>query len=167
MEIETKGKQLMRKRIIKPGPQDISPLNHQWFNLAALADVEVTSEDASYPIESALTPGTESGWRAEQPGEQTVRLLFHEPQTIKRLHLAFQENDQKRTQQFVLRWSSDAGRSYREIVRQQYNFSPPVNTTEYEDYTVEINGLTTLELNIVPEISGGPCRASLHELSLA
>jgi len=157
----------MRKRIINPKSQDISPANQQWLNLEALADVEVSSEDATHPIESALIPSTGSGWRAEQPGPQTVRLLFHEPQRIKRLNLLFQENEQERTQQFVLRWSSDAGQSYREIVRQQYNFSPPDTTSECEDYTVEFDGLTTLELNIIPDISRGTARASLKQLRLA
>jgi hypothetical protein len=157
----------MRKRIINRGSRDVSPPNPQWLNLEALADVEVTSEDAAHPIESALIPGAGSGWRAEQPGEQTVRLLFHEPQRIKRVNLVFQENERERTQQFVLRWSSDAGRSYREIVRQQYNFSPPGTTVEIENYTFDLDGLTTLELNIIPDISGGPARASLNQLSLA
>jgi hypothetical protein len=73
----------------------------------------------------------------------------------------------QRTQQFVLRWSSNGGRSYREIVRQQYNFSPPGTTREREDYAVDLDGVTTLELNIVPDISGGPARASLAQLRLA
>ena len=83
------------------------------------------------------------------------------------MNLVFQENDRERTQQFVLRWSSDAGRSYREIVRQQYNFSPPDTTSECEDYTVELAGLTALELTIVPDISGGTACASLNQLRLA
>ena len=157
----------MRKQIINPKSQDISPANQHWLNLEALADVEVSSEDATHPIESALIPSTGSGWRAEQPGPQTVRLLFHEPQRIEHLNLLFQENEQERTQQFVLRWSSDAGQSYREIVRQQYNFSPPDTTSECEDYTVEFDGMTTLELDIIPDISGGTARASLKQLRLA
>ena len=157
----------MRKRIINPGPQDISPPDRPWLNLEVLADVEVTSEDAAHPIESALIPGAGPGWRATQPGQQAVRLLFHEPQRIKRMNLVFQENERQRTQQFVLRWSSDAGQSYREIVRQQYNFSPPDTTSECEDYTVELAGLTTLELSIVPDISGGTACASLNQLRLA
>jgi hypothetical protein len=98
----------MRKRIINQGSQDVSPANQQWLNLEAIADVEVTSEDAAHPIESALVPGAGSGWRAEQPGQQTVRLLFYEPQRIKRMNLVFHETAHERTQQFVLRWSSDA-----------------------------------------------------------
>jgi hypothetical protein len=157
----------MRKRIINQGLQVIAPEGQQWLNLEALADVEVTSEDAAHPIESALIPATGSGWRAEQPGPQTVRLLFHQPRRIERLNLLFQENERERTQQFVLRWSADAGRSYREIVRQQYNFSPPDTTSECEDYTVELDGLTALELNITPDISGGSACASLSQLRLA
>ena len=155
----------MRKRIIDQGTQDVSLSNQQWLNLENLAEIEVTSEDAAHPIESALIP-TGSGWRAGQPGQQTVRLLFNEPQRIRRMRLVFQENEQERTQQFVLRWSSDGGHSYREIVRQQYNFSPPGTTTELEDLTVEIDGLTTLELNIIPNISGGLACASLNQLRL-
>jgi len=157
----------MRKRIINPRPKDISHTDRQWLNLEALADVEVTSEDTAHPIESALIPGAGPGWRAEQPGEQTVRLLFHEPQRIKRVNLLFRENERERTQQFVLRWSSDSGQSYHEIVRQQYNFSPPATTSEDEHYNVDLVGLTTLELTIVPDISTGPACASLSQLRLA
>jgi len=156
----------MRKRIIHQGTQDASASNQQWLNLETLAEIEVTSEDAEHPIESALIPSTGSGWRAGQPGQQTVRLLFDEPQRIRRMRLVFQENEQERTQQFVLRWSSDRGQSYREIVRQQYNFSPPDTIRELEDLTVELDGLTTLELNIIPNISGGLARASLNQLRL-
>lgn len=157
----------MRKRIIHQGPQDVSPANQQWLNVETLAQVEVTSEDAAHPIESALIPGAGSGWRAGQPGQQTVRLLFDVPQRIRRLHLVFQEDDHERTHQFVLRWSSDGGQSYREIVRQQYNFSPPGATSECEDYTVDLDGVTALELSIVPDISGGSARASLEQLRIA
>jgi hypothetical protein len=156
----------MRKRIINQGTQDLPLSNQQWLNLENLAEIEVTSEDAAHPIESALIPSAGSGWRAGQPGQQTVRLLFNEPQRIRRMRLLFQENEQERTQQFVLRWSSDGGQSYREIVRQQYNFSPPSTTTELEDLTVEIDGLTTLELNIIPNISGGLACASLNQWRL-
>src|SRR5438874_5354525 len=156
----------MRKRITNQGAGSASLSNQQWLNVEHLAQVEVTSESAAHPIESALIPGAGSGWRAEQPGEQTVRLLFHEPQSIKRMDLLFLENERQRTQQFVLRWSADAGRSYREIVRQQYNFSPPETTSEREDYTVELAGLTALELSIIPDISGGTACASLNRLRL-
>lgn len=157
----------MLKRIVGQDTQEATPSDQPWLNLDALAQVEVTSEDAAHPIESGLLPGNGSGWRAAQPGPQTVRVIFDRPQKIKRLHVEFHEEEKERTQQFVLRWSSNGGQSYREIVRQQYNFSPPDTAREHEDYTVDLEGVTHLELNIVPDISGGSARASLAQLRLA
>jgi hypothetical protein len=157
----------MRKRIITRVTQGIMPPNEDWLDLENLALAELTSEDASHPIESALKHGVGSGWRASEPGRQTVRLLFDKPLRVRRVHLAFHEDEQQRTQEFLLRWSSDSGRSYREIVRQQYNFSPPDNTREIEDYEVDLVGLTVLEISISPDISGGCARASIAELRLA
>ncbi len=157
----------MRKRIINQGTQDVSLMKQEWLNVETLAQVEVTSEDVAHPIESGLVAGAGSGWRAAQPGQQTVRLLFDEPQRVRRIHLVFQENTDARTQQFVLRWSSNGGQSYREIVRQQYNFSPSATTTECEDYTVDLDGVTALELSMIPDIAGRPALASLAQLRLA
>jgi hypothetical protein len=135
--------------------------------LQRFAQVELTTEDAAHPIEAALIPGFGSGWRAAQAGEQTIRLLFDESQRIRRIQLLFYEDQQVRTQEFLLRWSPDAGQSYREIVRQQYNFSPPDMTREFEDYTVDLVGVTALELKIVPNITGGDVRASIAHLRIA
>jgi hypothetical protein len=157
----------MRKRIIGPGPDEVAAGEPGWLDLERLAQVEITSEAVGYPVESALIPGAGSGWRASQPGEQTIRLRFDEPQRLKRIHLVFQADEQERTQEFVLRWSSDGGQSYREIVRQQYNFSPRPATGEVEDYNVDLDGVTGLELKIIPDISGGGARASLAQLRLA
>ena len=60
-----------------------------------------------------------------------------------------------------------AGRSCREIVRQQYNFTPPDNTCEIEDYEVDLVGLRVFEIIIFPDISGGCACASIAELRLA
>jgi hypothetical protein len=157
----------MRKRIIGHGPREVAAAEPVWLDLERLAQVEITSEDADHPIESALIPGTGSGWRAAQPGEQTIRLLFDEPLRLQRLRIVFHEGEQERTQEFVLRWSPDGGQSYREIVRQQYNFSPPKGGREVEDYDVDLDGVTVLELRIVPDISGGGVRASLAQLRVA
>jgi hypothetical protein len=156
----------MRKRIIGHGPREVAAAEPRWLDLERLAQVEITSEDVDHPIESALVPGTDTGWQAAKPGEQTIRLLFNEPLRLKRIHLLFTEGEVERTQEFVLRWSSD-GQSYREIVRQQYNFSPPEGAREVEDYNIDLDGVTALELKIVPDISGGRARASLAQLRLA
>jgi hypothetical protein len=157
----------MRKRIIGQGAPEVSAVDPGWMDLDRLAQVEITSEDVDYSIESALIPGTGPGWRAAQSGEQTIRLLFDEPLKLRRIHLVFHEDEQERTQEFVLRWSPDNGQTYREILRQQYNFSPPGATREVEDYTTDLDEVTALELKIVPDISGGRARASLAQLRVA
>ena len=156
----------MRKRIIGHGPCEVPAAEPGWLDLERLAQVEVTSEEAGYPIESALIPGMGTGWRAAQSGEQTIRLLFDEPLRLRRIHLVFHEGGPERTQEFVLRWSPDGGQSYREILRQQYNFGPGA-AGEVEDYDIALDGVTVLELRLVPDISGGSARASLAQLRVA
>jgi hypothetical protein len=157
----------MRKRLITPVPTIIPPPEEGWLDLDPVASVEVTSEEKDYGIESALVLRETLGWRAATPGTQTVRLVFDQPQSLRRISLVFEENERKRTQEFVLRWSADGGRSFREIVRQQWNFSPPETTREGEEYQVELSDVTVLELIIVPEISGGAARASLKSLRVS
>ena len=157
----------MRKRIIAPVQQETPTADQDWFNIEELAEVEITSEDAAHPIESALLPGGRSGWRAAGPGEQTIRLLFANPQRLRRIWLSFVETDTERTQEFVLRWSPDGGKSFREIVRQQWNFSPQGATCETEDHHVDLPAVTVLELSIIPDTTGGEAVASLAQLRLA
>jgi hypothetical protein len=154
----------MRKRLITP--PSIPRANWDWLDVGKVALVEITSEDKKHPIESALLGDENRGWRAAEPGAQTIRLLFDKPQRIKRIQLAFEETETKRTQEFTLRWSQDGGQSYREIVRQQWNFSPPGTVREIEDYAVTLPDVTVLELNIVPDQSGGEVCASLAKLRL-
>ena len=157
----------MRKSLITPIPQTARAHDEGWLDLDRAASVEVTSEDKDYPVEAALVSGETQGWRAASPGTQTIRLLFDQPQRLRSISLAFEENEIRRTQEFVLRWSPDSGRSFREIVRQQWNFSPPDTVREVEEYQVELSGVTVLELIIVPNNSGGTARASLKSLRLS
>jgi hypothetical protein len=156
----------MRKRLITPIPQSIRSHDEGWLELDPVASVEVTSEEKDYGIDSALVLGETQGWRAGSPGTQTIRLLFDQPQGLKRILLVFEETQTERTQEFVLRWSPDGGRSFREIVRQQWNFSPPNTIREPEEYTVELSGVTVLGLAIEPNISRIGDRASLKSLRL-
>jgi len=156
----------MRKRIIGH-MQEAASSEQGWLNVDELAQVETTSEDAAYPIESALLPSGTTGWRAAEAGNQTIRLLFNRPQQLRRIWMHFMEPQTERTQEYVLRWSSDNGQSFHDIVRQQYHFSPPSTTHEREDHHVELPPVTILELNIIPDISGGNAFASLAQMRLA
>lgn len=152
----------MRKRIIDQDPQNISAADGKWLDVKDLAQVEITSEDPSYPIEDALeTNGHAGGWRASKAGRQSIRIIFDEPQRINIIQLLFMEEEQARTQEFLLRWSPENGQPFREIVRQQYNFSPPSSIQEQENYTVNLDGVKVVELIISPDVGGGSARASI------
>ena len=137
-----------------------------WLDLVTAATVELTSEDKTHPIEAALS-SRDQGWRAASPGVQTIRLIFYQPQRLKRINLVFKEAETSRTQEFVLRWRSEADKGFREIVRQQWNFSPPQTGREIEDYRVDLTSVKVLELVIIPNIGGGCTLASLENLRLA
>jgi hypothetical protein len=157
----------MRKRIVTQVSQPPTSADEGWLDVERLALAEVTSEDPERPIESALLPGGGPGWRASQPGPQTIRLIFDSPQRLKRMLVVFEEGEAQRSQEFVLRWSPDHGRSFREIVRQQWTFSPPGTTREVEDYAVDLAGVTEVELTIVPGQAGVEAHASLSQWRLA
>ena len=155
----------MRKRLIAPIRHVARSSEPRWLELDRAAAVEVTSEDPQHPIEGALVRDDKRGWRASEPGPQTVRLIFDQPQNIERIELAFDENELARTQEFMLRWMPNSGQSH-EIVRQQWNFTPPATVHEAEDFSIQLAGVSTLELIITPDIGGGPAHASLSQLRL-
>lgn len=156
----------MRKRHVSATRDAVPSTVEGWLDLDEIATVEITSEDPDHPIERAIGLRDVGDWRAADPGQQTIRLVFDRPQTLKRISLVFEEHEKTRTQEFLLRWSSDSGNTFREIVRQQWNFSPPATTREAEDYQVELSNVTVLELLIVPDVGGGAARASLTALRM-
>lgn len=151
----------MRKRIVEKNQATASACSHAgWRNPAEIATVEVTSEDSGFPVESVFT-ASGPGWRASQTGEQEIRLIFDEPVSVRRIQLRFEEHTAERTQEFVLRWSAARGGASTEIVRQQWNFSPQGSTTEVENYAVDLESVSVLELAIRPNIRNGGAVASL------
>jgi hypothetical protein len=55
----------------------------------------------------------------------------------------------------------------REVVRQQFTFSPPETTVQREDCSTNLDGVSRLELAIVPAIDGGSAIATLREWRIA
>ena len=160
----------MRKRLTTATERAASTATADWLDLERVAAVEITSQDPRYPIEAALLPGhvgESTGWRAASPGVQSIRLVFDEPRRVLRVWLHFVEPAEERTQEFVLRWSADRGASFRDVVRQQWNFSPRGATAEVEDYRVDLPGVTVLELVITPDIGEHRAPASLAQFRIA
>jgi len=155
----------LRKQLIGTTANKTAEATHNWMNLEAIARMELSSEDPAHPIEAAMLPGG-GGWRAAESGKKTLAVLFDDPQKIAMIRLVFEESQRQRTQEFVLRWTSD-GATWHDIARQQYNFSSPDSTCEIEEYKVDLHGVTGLSLSITPEISGGDGIASLAEWRIA
>jgi hypothetical protein len=158
----------MRKNIIDTGQRYPPPLSEEgWLALDKLTRAEMTSEDHHHPIEDAISPHSfGDGWRAAFPGQQTIRLIFDAPQKIRRIRLRFVETEQKRSQEFVLRWTGEDGKES-EIVRQQWNFSPSGATTEVEDISVNLPHVVSLELVIDPDQGHAAAVASIAEFRVS
>ncbi len=158
----------MRKQILNPNPPASTPSPGE-LDVAELATVSVTSETPDHPVENAFDqrrgPGG-SRWIAATPGEQTIVLAFDTPQDLRQIALEVEEDRESRTQELRLSVSQDKGTTYRELLRQEFNFSPSGATFEREAWTVTADQVTHLRLCIIPHKGGGPCRASLTSLSL-
>lgn len=159
----------MRKSIVSPSPVAATPIRDLWRDLERIARVEITSEDEAFPIEHALGKVETTGWRAAGTGPQIIRLHFDEPLTIHRIYLHFIDKTAERSQEFAI--FAGSGTDLREVVRQQFSFSPGGSTEEIEDYTVALEHVTVMELKIDPDRSHDPNQsqsyASLQSLRLA
>jgi hypothetical protein len=143
----------MRKTTIQA--ETINPRQNdqeEWIDLEKFAAVEITSEDPKFPIESALAMRKGPGWRAAERGKQVIRLILDKPRALRRIRLEFSETDNSRTQEFTLRWSRADG-PMTEIVRQQWSFSPQGSTSEVEDYRVNLDSVSILELALKPDLT--------------
>ena len=159
---------MLRKQIIKVLPQ-VSEAVPGEVDLATVAAVLVTSEDPEHPVDHTFDGLSGPGgtrWVAGETGEQAVILAFDAPPAIRRVVLGVEEREVARTQELQLAVSGDGGLTYRELVRQEFNFSPPGTTFEREDWAVVAEGVTHLRLVIKPDKGGKPCRATITSLVL-
>jgi hypothetical protein len=166
--VDVRGR-LMRKTIVSSSPVQQSSIHDSWLDLEQIAQVEITSEDRQFPIENALARNATTGWRAATTGPQLIRLRFDQPQTIRRIQLHFVDKESERSQEIAI--VAGSGSELKEIARQQWSFSPHGSTEEIEDYTVNLGGISTLELRIDPDRILDPKQshsyASLQSLLLA
>jgi hypothetical protein len=159
----------MKKHLLSSEGKPAIPPQEESIDVSAVATAALTSEADGHPIENAFDGRRGPGgtrWLAGEPGPQILRLDFDPPQTLRRVELEIEEPTVPRTQELSLSVSVDGGDSYRELVRQEYTFSPPGTTFERESWAVSVDGMTQLRLEILPDKSGRPCRASLTALVL-
>ena len=169
---------MLRKQIFKsqtepealiPGEIDLGEIDPGEIDIAAAATVLLASEEPGHPIDHAFDVHRGQGgtrWIAGEPGEQAIILAFDVPQDIQRVALEVEEPEFARSQELQLALSTDGGKNYREVLRQEYHFSPPGTTFEREDWAVQARGVTHLRLAIKPDKGGKPCRATITSLAL-
>jgi hypothetical protein len=160
---------MMRKSVITPATGTTAATHDDWLDLEQIARVEITSENANFPVEDALGKPLTTGWKAAETGPQVIRLHFDKGQDIRKIRLHFVDRDVERSQEFAL--YAGSGGEMHEVVRQQWSFSPGGSTEEVEDCSVNLHGVTVLELRIDPDRSHDPKAsrnyASLQSLKLA
>jgi hypothetical protein len=157
----------LRKYILQRPAE--AELQHDEIPVVSIATVLVTSETAEYPIENIFDSHRGPGgtrWIAEAAGEQTLILAFDTPQSIRKVRLEVEEPAIPRTQELQLSLSQDGGQTYREVLRQEYNFSPPGTSFQREEWTVPAQNVTHLRLWIKPDKGGKPCRATLTSFAI-
>ncbi len=157
---------MLRKQVGKETFQKRNSRGRE-IDVAGTAVVQVTSELAAHPIDHAFDnsrgPGG-SRWVAGEPGEQTIVLAFDTPQTVAEIELEIEEQEISRTQELSLSISTDDGKTFRELLRQEFNFSPRGTTFERENWSIVEDGITHLRLWIKPDKGGKPCRATVTSL---
>lgn len=155
---------MLRKQLLQPVE---SRGSYGELSIAETATVLVTSELPDHPIDYICDgqrgPGS-TRWIAAESGDHSIVLAFDRAQTIHAVGVEIEEREVSRTQELTLAISQDGGQTYREMLRQEFNFSPTGSTFEHEEWRVAAEGVTNLRVWIRPDKGGQSCRASMTSL---
>jgi hypothetical protein len=132
----------------------------QWLDLDAVADVTIVAG-------GRRAPRNPPAWTADCSGEQLIEVRFRQPTPVSHLRVTCSEFEQSRTQEMTIWASLHRGEQHREVLRQQFNFSPDGATQEVEEYALQLEAVSAIQLRIVPSIDGRLAVARVKELRLA
>jgi hypothetical protein len=128
------------------------------IDIANCATVAYSSENPAHPVEHMLDGSWGSGatrWiSAGSDVTQQIVVEFDEPQTISRLIYDVEETMRERTQEVRVEVSEDGGRAYRQVLVQEYTFSPAGATYQHEEQRLNLHQASHLRLTIVPNKNG-------------
>lgn len=154
---------LRKRRLNQPNEPDDEPAP---LNLARVATIDYSSEDPAHAVENLVDdrpgPGG-SYWAAQADTIEQLVLVFDQPQSVTRVVYEVEETERERTQEVHVETSTDADRTYRRVLVQEYTFSPYGSTFQREDQRFDLHGLTHLRLTVVPN-KGGSGVATLTSL---
>lgn len=116
-----------RDRAVASGIGRSETMDAQWLDLDVVADVAIVAGGRRV----TRAPGM---WSADSPGEQMIEIRFHKRTPVRRLRVVSSEVKESRTQEMTIWVSLRGGERHREVLRQQFNFSPNGATEEVEEY---------------------------------
>jgi len=158
----------LRKRLLETDPASTARAPGE-MDIAACATVAYSSEDRDHPVENLFDEDSGPGgtrWLSARPDTiEHIVVEFDQPQTISRLVYEVEETVRERTQEVRVEVSDNGGRTYRQILVQEYNFSSRGATYQREEQRLSLPRVTHLRLTIVPNKSGSGT-ASLTALRL-
>lgn len=128
------------------------------IDIAGCATILYSSEDPANPVEYMLDGHSGRGatrWISARPDTtECIVLEFDRPQLIAKLVYEVEEAERERIQEVRVEISEDGGRSYRQILVQEYTFSPRGATYQREEQRFGHVRASHLRLRIVPNKSG-------------
>jgi len=158
----------LRKRPLATGAST-APRAVEEIDIVDCATIAYSFEDPAHPIDNLLDGQCGPGgtrWTSARPDTmEYIVVEFDQPQTISRLVYEVEETMRERTQEVRVEVSDDGGRAYRQILVQEYNFSPRGATFQREEQRFNLHGVTHLRLTIAPNKNGSGT-ASLTALRL-
>jgi hypothetical protein len=139
------------------------------IDIARHAALACWSEDPDHPLEHLLDghfgPGA-TRWASARPNAtEYIVLEFDHVQRVSRLIYEVEERREQRSQEVRVEVWSDRDRTYRQVLVQDYNFSPQGATFEHEDVQLDLPAISHMRLTIVPN-KGGSGIATLTSLRL-
>ena len=128
------------------------------IDIASCATIAYSSENPAHPVEHLVDgrfgPGA-TRWLSARPDvTEKIVVEFDQPQTISRLVYEVEEAKCERTQEVRLEVSEDGGRTYRQILVQEYTFSPAGATYQREEQRLNLHQVSQLRLTIIPNKNG-------------
>src|SRR6266702_5565172 len=139
------------------------------IDIARLAGFTYSSEHPDHPLEHLIDGRYGRGgthWASARPNTtERIVLDFEPPQRISHLVYEVEECCVERTQEVRVEVSTDHGSTYRQVLAQDYTFSPQGATFQHEALELDLPAITHLRLTIIPN-KGGSGVATLTSLRL-
>ena len=147
----------LRKRQLEPAEARDARAEGD-IDIGNCATIIYSSENPAHPVEHMLDrhqgPGATRWTSALSDVTEQIVLEFDKPQTISRLVYEVEETMRERTQEVRVEVSEDEGRTYRQVLVQEYTFSPAGATYQREEQRLNLRQISHLRLRIVPNKSG-------------